>query len=131
MENITKKCAFKEHLKIDAVIYCQECKIYMCNKCMTYHQGLFENHHQNNRNKNFQEILNECKEKNHPNKLEYYCKDHNQLCCASCITKIEGKGNGQHNKCDIVFIENIKEEKRNKLKENLEILENLSNNLEN
>ena len=98
---------------------------------MIYHQGLFENHHQNNINKNFQEIFNECKEKNHPNKLEYYCKDHNQLCCASCITKIEGKGNGQHKNCDIIFIENIKEEKRSKLKENLTILENLSKNFEN
>ena len=35
-----------------------------------------------------------CKEKNHINKLEYFCKNHNQLCCAACITKIKCKGKG-------------------------------------
>ena len=131
MENLTKKCAFKEHLSIDAIIYCQECKIYMCNKCMIYHQGLLENHHQININKNFKEIFNDlCKEKNHFDKLDYYCKNHNQLCCAKCITKIEGKGNGQHKNCDITFIENIKEEKKNKLKDNLTIMDNSYKDLE-
>ena len=99
---------------------------------MIYHQGLFGNHLQININKNFQEMFNDiCKEKNHSDKLDYFCKNHNQLCCVKCIAKIEGKGNGQHKNCDIIFIENIKEEKKNKLKENIAILENLYNGLDN
>ena len=61
-------------------------------------------------------------------KLEYYCKDHNILCCAACISKIEGKGNSQHKDCNICFIEDIKEEKKRNLKENIIFLEKLSNN---
>ena len=126
-----KKCSFKQHHDIDAIKYCQECKIYMCNKCLNNHQGLFENHNQYNIEKDSLEILlDTCKENNHPNKLEFFCKNHNKLCCASCVTKIQGKGYGQHKDCDICFIENIKEEKKNKLAENIKYLENLSNNLD-
>ena len=68
-----------------------------------------------------------CKiENHHPNKLEFYCNDHNELCCASCVTKMKGKGYGQHMDCDICFIENIKEEKKKDLEENLKYLEDLS-----
>ena len=66
------------------------------------------------------------KKKNHPYELKYFCKTHNKLCCAECITKIKGKENGQHTDCDICFIEDIEKEKKNKLKENIKILENLS-----
>ena len=51
------------------------------------------------------------------------------LCCAACISKIKGKGNGQHADCDICFIENIKDEKKDKLKNNIKILEDLTNSL--
>ena len=40
-----QKCSLKEHNEIDAKIYCQECKIYMCNKCENIHSGLINNHH--------------------------------------------------------------------------------------
>ena len=127
-----KKCSFKEHQNIDAIKYCTECKIYMCNKCLIHHQNLFENHNQYEINKDLLEIfIDKCEEKNHPNKLEFYCITHNKLCCASCITKLEGKGYGQHKDCNIDFIENIKEEKKNKLKDNIKYLENISNNLNN
>ena len=127
-----KKCSFKEHQNIDAIKYCTECKIYMCNKCLIHHQNLFENHNQYEINKDLLEIfIDKCEEKNHPNKLEFYCITHNKLCCASCITKLEGKGYGQHKDCIIDFIENIKEEKKNKLKDNIKYLENISNNLNN
>jgi len=41
MDNNKKKCTFEEHKEIDATQYCQECKIYICNKCLNYHQRLF------------------------------------------------------------------------------------------
>jgi hypothetical protein len=64
-----------------------------------------------------------CYEQNHGNRLEYFCKTHNKLCCIACVTKIKGFGNGQHSDCNICFIKDIKEEKRDKLKQNLLYLE--------
>ena len=60
-------------------------------------------------------------------KLVFFCKNHNQLCCAACIAKLNEKGVGQHKDCDICIIEKIKEEKKNKLKENIKCLEDLQN----
>ena len=126
MENQTK-CSFEEHNKIDAIIFCPECRIYMCNKCEKIHPTLFKSHHPYNLNKEEEIFTGFCKEKNHPNRLEYFCKEHNQLCCANCITKISIKGDGQHKDCDVCGIESIKDEKKNKLKENIKSLEGLAN----
>ena len=125
-----KKCSSKEHQEIKAIFYCQICKIYMCNKCESIHQKLFSNHSPYNLNENINEIFTGiCKEENHLNSLDYFCKNHNVLCCAACISKIKGKGNGQHADCEICFIEDIKDTKKNKLKDNIKLLEDLSNTL--
>ena len=58
-------------------------------------------------------------------KLEFFCKNHNLLCCAACLCKLDKKGLGQHKDCDVCFIEEIKEEKKNKLKENIKYLVDL------
>ena len=128
MENIIRKCNFKEHKEIDAKVHCQECRIDMCNKCSSYHKGLFDNHHIINIiNGNIGNLFTGfCQELNHPNKLNYFCKSHNKLCCANCITKIQGEGDGQHKDCTVCEIKNISEEKKNKLKENINNLEELS-----
>ena len=127
MENKKKKCSFKDHKEIDAISYCQECKVYMCNKCSNYHQGLCENHYIYNLGKDINEIfIDVCREENHSGKLQYFCKNHNKLCCAFCITKLEGEGNGQHKDCNICFIKDIKDEKKSKLNENIKYLEDLS-----
>jgi len=131
MENNKKICSFKDHNGIEAISYCYKCQIYLCNKCLNYHKGLFDNHPVYNIDKMKEEnFTGFCKEENHNIKLEYFCKNHNQLCCCFCISKLKGKGNGKHNNCDICFIEDIKEEKSNKLKENIKYLEELSNKLE-
>ena len=78
------KCSFKEHKEIDAISFCPECRIYMCNKCQNHHEALFS-HHLYNLNKEEEIFTIFCKEKNHPNRLEYFCKEHNKLCCAACI----------------------------------------------
>ena len=70
------------------------------------------------------------KEENHINKLEFFCKKHNILCCLACICKIKEEGYGQHFDCDVCHIKNIKNEKRNKLKENINNLEILYNQIE-
>ena len=123
-----KKCSLKEHSEINANIYCKKCEKYMCNKCEVHHSKLFEDHQNFILNQNIEEIFNEfCEERNHLyNKLNYFCKTHNKLCCASCIAKIKGKGDGQHSDCDVCNIDEIKEEKKNKIKKNIKLLEGLS-----
>ena len=64
--------------------------------------------------------------KNHLEILKFFCKNHNKLCCASCICKIKNNEYGQHTDCDVCYINDIKNEKKNKLKENIKILEDLS-----
>ena len=118
-----KKCSSKKHQENNAINYCQECKIYMCNKCDDYHSEIFQNHHIYKLDKDISLIFTGfCKEENHLDKLEYFCKNHNILCCASCITKIKKNGKGQHHDCDICLINEIKEEKKNKLKDNIKSL---------
>ena len=103
----------------------------MCNKCEAFHSKLLQNHQIYNIEKvNSGEIINDyCQENNHNIELQYYCKNHNQLCCAKCITKIKDKGNGMHKDCDIYTIEDIKNEKMNQLNKNIKNLELLSKNL--
>ena len=104
----------------------------MCNKCLNHHKELFENHQQYNIDKNNNDIfIDICKENRRERKLEFFCKIHNELCCPLCIVKLNEKGYGQHKDCDVCSIENIKEEKKNKLNENINYLQDLSNNLEN
>ena len=131
MENTNKYCSFKEHKNIEAISYCFKCQIYLCNKCLNIHKGFYDDHPVFNLDKIKEETFTGfCQEKNHNIILQYYCKNHNKLCCGLCLSKIEGKGNGQHSNCDICFIEDIKEEKKNKLKDNIKLLEELSNKIE-
>ena len=131
MEVHKKKCSLTNHSEIDTISFCQECKIFLCNKCKNHHDEIFENHEIYNLDKKENELFSDiCKYKNHINKLEFFCKTHNQLCCLACICKIESEGYNQHKNCNVCKIKDIENEKKNKLKENLKSLEDLSNNLE-
>ena len=127
------KCSLRKHKYFDAISFCEDCNRYMCKKCQTHHDELFEEHDLR--------ILNEkedsknlftgfCREKEHTDALEYFCKKHNKLCCASCISKIQSKGNGQHKDCDVCNVEEIKSDKEKILKDNIKILEDLLNSFE-
>ena len=133
MENNIKKCSNKEHEKIDAIYFCSECKLYMCNKCENFHSKLFQSHNCQKLDKDSNELFIEiCQLKGHNNNpLEFFCKTHNQLCCSSCLCTLKQKGKGQHKDCDVCIIEDIKEEKKNALENNIQNLENLSKNLDN
>ena len=124
---VQKKCSSEEHKEINAISFCPECRIYMCNKCENLHSPLHKNHQTYKLNKEEEIFTGFCQEKNHPMKLEYFCKNHNQLCCAACIAKINEKGDGQHKDCEISSIEKIKDEKKNKLKENIKYLKDNEN----
>ena len=98
----------------------------MCNKCEKIHNKLCSHHSTYDLKKDSKEIFTGiCFEDNHPNELKYFCKTHNKLCCAACISKIKDKGDGQHYDCDVCSIENIKEEKKKNLNENILKLKDL------
>ena len=61
----------------------------------------------------------------------FYCKNHNKLCCAACLSKMKVNGYGQHFNCEVCLIKDIKKEKKNKLKENIKYLEESSKNIMN
>ena len=125
------KCSFKEHKEINASFYCIECKVYMCKKCENFHSKLLENHQTYSLEKEKDDIFSEfCNEEGHQNKLEFFCKNHNKLCCVSCISPIKFNKYGTHNGCDVCLLEDIKDEKKNKINDNIKYLEDLSNNLE-
>ena len=129
MKNQSQKCSLKKHSENNANYFCQECKIYMCIKCDNLHSELFPNHNKNkiDFNIDMKEIFTGyCKEEKHNNELVFFCKTHNQLCCAACLSKIRKKGNGQHSQCLVCEIEDIKNEKKLTLKDNIKTLENLS-----
>ena len=133
MDKKIKKCSNKKHLEIDAISYCQECKIYLCNTCQDLHLGLFEDHHLFNLDKeDINELFSDkCQIENHHEKCEYFCKNHNQLCCVACISKIKDELHGQHRDCNVCLLKDIENEKKNQLNENIKILEDLSNIIEN
>ena len=132
MENKKKKCSSKKHSEIDAVNYCQECNLFLCNKCLNFHSEILENHTLYNLDKDINDISTDiCKYENHNNKLEFYCKNHNQLCCVTCICKIIKEGYNQHKDCEVCLIKDIENEKKSKLKENIKCLEDLSQKLQN
>ena len=130
MEN--QKCSQKKHIEFNAISFCFECNLYLCNKCKSYHSELFDNHHIYNLDTNLSEVFTGlCKEPGHKDELKYYCKNHNILCCAACISKIKDNKDGQHKDCDVFKFDEIKEEKRKILKENIKYLEQFSNTIEN
>ena len=131
MENQSKKCSSNKHLNIDAISYCYNCKKYLCNKCQIFHSDLFENHKLINSNQELNDIFEDiCKQENHNIKFEFFCKNHNILCCSSCICKIKNEKYGQHTDCDVCLIKEIKDEKKDKLEQNIKLLEDLYNNFD-
>ena len=132
MENKKEKCSYSEHKEIEANYYCFICNVYMCHKCESFHSKLCQHHKVMNYNelKAKELFTGFCKEENHRTELDYFCKDHNKLVCAKCIVKIHDKNKGKHSECNICSIDEIKNEKIDNLKNNINILENLSKTLD-
>lgn len=125
-----KICSNKEHQNIEGKTFCQECNTYMCIKCENYHSKLCENHHIFKIKENIDIFTGFCKIENHSNKLFFFCKTHNQLCCAACLSVINDNKYGQHKNCEVYNLENIKDEKQNKLKHNIKLLQEISDGLQ-
>ena len=130
-EIINKKCSLEEHKDKDAILYCQECKINMCNNCVKIHSSLLKKHHVYSLEKEIKDIFTGlCTNRQHSLELEFYCKTHNELCCAACISKIKFNGKGKHNNCEVYHIRKIKNDKKLNLNNNVKLLEKLSKELE-
>ena len=67
----------------------KECKKYFCNKCQNHHQEILDDHKIINLNNLDEVFIDKCKEDNHNYKLEFFCKEHNILCCVACTSKIK------------------------------------------
>ena len=75
-----KKCSMDEHSEIDAILYCQDCNIYICKDCDNYHSKIFKNHRQYkiDYNTDMNELfIGLCKEYHHFLDLKYYQSDLN------------------------------------------------------
>ena len=131
MEDKKHNCSSKEHKEIGAISFCPKCNIFMCNKCILLHSQILGEHNLYYLNKDFNDeiFINFCNLNNHNEIFKFYCKNHNQLCCSYCICKFKNKELGQHSDCDICLINDIKEEKKNKLKDNIILLKELSKNI--
>ena len=130
MEYNKHKCSTNEHLEINAFIFCKDCKHYFCDECQNFHSKIFSNHDIIFLNEEEDDIFTGiCYEHDHLNKLEYFCKTHNKLCCAKCITKIKDENNGQHKDCDINSLKETKIEKEKKFKENYDNFEEIKKSL--
>ena len=127
MDKSIKKCYNKAHANKKAVKCCLGCNKYLCELCAENHFKCDRKHElyslDSEQNLNF---TGTCNEKNHPNKLDYYCSTHNNLCCAACLCKIKEKGDGQHNECNACYIGEIKDEKKKLLSNNINTLKDLS-----
>ena len=128
----TKKCSSIKHNDKNAISYCKNCKLYLCNKCHNLHSENYQNHIFYILDKDSKNIfINECEVENHDKlDLNFFCQNHNVLCCAYCVNKINKFNYGKHFNCDFCHIMDIKEEKIKKLEENINILEDLSKNKE-
>ena len=60
-----------------------------------------------------------CEINEHNAELQYFCKTHNKLCCAKCVTEAKF----QNSSCVFVSNEEIRGEKNKILKENIQLLE--------
>ena len=126
MQDQNYKCSV--HKDTDAIRCCGECKAYYCNKCEKQHSELLKHHQTFQIDKDTDELFTGfCQEKNHPNKLEFICKDHNTFCCGLCIAKIKTREYGKHFDCNVCDINNISDEKKKNLSNNIKTLENLTN----
>ena len=66
METEDKKCSNSKHSEKNAISYCSECELYLCNACINTHSEFFIKHKIYNLNKNQNEIsLDKCNELNH------------------------------------------------------------------
>ncbi|XP_052246087.1 uncharacterized protein LOC127854942 [Dreissena polymorpha] len=92
--------------KIEAECYCAKCDKLYCDKCIPLHKQLFTAHEVHGKGElsvwplgqKARSILEKCK-RHKDEKVNFFCANHNQLCCSTCLVS--------HRKC--VHVSEIKD----------------------
>ncbi|KAL3887892.1 hypothetical protein ACJMK2_000280 [Sinanodonta woodiana] len=103
---VEKRCdlCVKRNKETPAVSYCRECKISMCVLCQEYHDDISACSKGNILNLNSGNNLNdippnlafiEICSKHLNERIKFFCKDHNTMCCSTC-------GFLEHRKCETI-----------------------------
>ena len=121
MENGDIRCSLEKHSNKAAKVFCQDCKILMCEECNETHLDICKLHNYHQLDKI---STDKCKNAKHISEINFFCKAHNRLCNTKCNSNPKNDLNGQEFNCEIFLLNNIEEEKRNKLKDNVKHLEN-------
>ena len=70
-----EKCSSENHKESEALSFCIECKIYMCNKCEKLHSDLFQKHNsiKLEKGKDITELFTGfCKKNKHKDELIFF-----------------------------------------------------------
>ena len=106
---------------------CEYCDIKLCNECSKIHSKFLPKHNliEINKSEPFY-FKSNCSYENHKKMpLNYYCENHNTLCCALCLCIKQDDNFGIHNKCKILSINEIENIKKQNLNQNIKLFENL------
>lgn len=124
-------CSLDDHKDKEAIIECENCDIKLCNECSKIHKKYLPKHNLilMNSLESFYLKYN-CSYENHNKILNYYCENHNELCCALCLCIKEDSNFGIHNKCKILSINEIENIKKQNLTQNIKKLDDLTKKLE-
>jgi len=120
MENGEIKCSLEKHSNKAAKVFCQDCKILMCEECNEAHLDICKIHHYQQIGKSSND---KCKDAQNIKEIIFFCKTHDRLCNTKCNAHPKNGINGQKFDCEIFLLNNIEEEKRKILKENIKLLE--------
>ncbi len=106
-EQVIIKC--QKHSE-KATKQCKECNIFLCEKCLTSHNDLFNNHNismitDSNRKQNPFMGLNEDKCKEHNKDYSSYCKSCKQSLCSFCLN--DDEINKKHQGHNIITYKNL------------------------
>lgn len=115
-----RKCS--KHQSSEVVTYYPECKKFCCEECDKLMRELFPEYHSLPIDEVSELTLtfnDRCGEIGHSDcPLNYFCRDHSELCCSECAYSEHGK----HHNCKIVRIKDIENEYKGRLSASVDAL---------
>ena len=115
-----RKCS--KHQSSEVVTYYPECKKFCCEECDKLMRELFPEYHSLPIDEVSELTLtfnDRCSEIGHSDcPLNYFCRDHSELCCSECAYSEHGK----HRGCKVVRIKDIENEYKGRLSASVEAL---------
>lgn len=115
-----RKCS--KHQSSEVVTYYPECKKFCCEECDRLMRELFPEYHSLPIDEVSELTLtfsDRCGEIGHSDcPLNYFCRDHSELCCSECAYSEAGK----HRGCKVVRIKDIENEYKSRLSSSVDAL---------